>query len=72
MSKRMLFILVFATTTCSTFGQVAKWLIPPLYNDIHMTNGEDLIVTDSLDQKTIWSQTGTRLATTGDQEQKSK
>lgn len=67
MSKKTLFIFVFAAMTCSVFGQVAKWLIPPLYNDIHMTSGEDLIVTDSLDKKTIWSQTGTRLATTGDQ-----
>lgn len=47
-------------------GQVAKWLIPPLYDGIYMTSGEDLIVTDSLDHKTIWTQDGKRLATTDD------
>ena len=67
MNRKFILMLVTIAITCPSKGQVAKWLIPPLYNDIHMTNGEDLIVTDSLDQKTIWSQTGTRLATTGDQ-----
>lgn len=52
---------------CSAKGQIAKWLIPPVYDDIHMVNGEDLVITDSLNKKVIWSKSGERLATTNDQ-----
>ena len=54
----------------STFninGQVAKWLIPPAYDNIYMANDEDLIFTDSANYKVIWSFSGKRLAVTADQ-----
>lgn len=57
-------IFVFVSNTC---GQIVKWLIPPLYDNIHMVNDEDLIITDSLNYKIIWSFSGKRLAITSDQ-----
>ncbi len=48
------------------YGQVAKWLIPPVYDGIHMVSHENLVVTDSLNHKIIWTQSGKRLATTAD------
>lgn len=48
-------------------GQIAKWLIPPVYEKIYMTSGENLIVTDSLGKKIVWSHSGKRLSTTRDQ-----
>lgn len=47
-------------------SQVAKWLIPPSYDNIHMAIGERIVITDSLDKKIIWSQDGVRLASTDD------
>ena len=66
MKRQLILTLAVAAITITAKGQVAKWLIPPLYDNIYMTNGENLIITDSLNQKTIWSQTGLRLATTND------
>lgn len=65
--KKEFLVFLLLLISASSVGQIAKWLIPPLYDEIHMANGENLIITDSLNQKTIWSQSGKRLATTDDQ-----
>ena len=45
-------------------AQIARWLIEPLYDNIHMASGIDAILTDSANTKTLWSYEGKRLATT--------
>lgn len=42
-------------------AQIAKWLIPPLYERIQLVNGIDAVVTDSAGVKTIWTMDGQRL-----------
>lgn len=61
--KLILGLFVFAVTS-NIKGQVAEWLIPPMYDNIHMAEGESLIITDSLEHKIIWSQSGKRLSVT--------
>lgn len=66
--RRKLFLgFAIFVSTCNVSGQVAKWLIPPMYDDIHMASGENVIITDSLDNKIIWTLSGKRLAVTSDQ-----
>ena len=65
MNRKFILLFVIAAMAHPSKGQIAKWLIPPLYNDIYMVSGENLIITtDSLNEKTIWSQEGAKLATT--------
>lgn len=42
-------------------AQIAKWLIPPLYERIQLVNGIDAVMTDSAGVKTIWTMDGQRL-----------
>ena len=65
--RKILFTVFLMIISVSSEGQIAKWLIPPMYDNIHMANGEKLIITDSLNKKIIWSQTGKRLSMTEDQ-----
>lgn len=44
--------------------QVAKWLIPPQYDDIRLANNGKLIATDSIGKTILWSLSGKRLAST--------
>lgn len=67
MNRKLIMGLAIFAATSSVKGQVAKWLIPPMYDDIHMANGENLIITDSLDNKILWTHSGKRLAMTEDQ-----
>lgn len=67
MNRKLILGLAICAATSSVKGQVAKWLIPPMYDDIHMANGEKLIITDSLDNKILWTHSGKRLAMTEDQ-----
>ena len=67
MNRKMILGLAIWAVSLSVKGQVVKWLIPPMYDNIHMADGENLIITDSLDKKIIWSFSGERLAMTGDQ-----
>lgn len=67
MNRIILLGLAILASTSQVNGQVAKWLIPPVYDAVHMAKGENLVITDSLDHKIIWSQTGKRLAITKDQ-----
>lgn len=64
MNKKLLLGLVILATASHTNGQIAKWLIPPMYDNIQMAEGENLVITDSLNTKIIWSQSGKRLAST--------
>jgi len=60
--------LLFAIFSAATVkGQVAKWLIPPAYDGIHMAIGSNHIITDSVNCQVLWSSSGKRLACTPDQ-----
>lgn len=62
--KRTLLTFICICLAGLANAQIAKWLIEPLYDDIHMAVGIDAIVTDSANTKTLWSFEGRRLATT--------
>lgn len=62
--KRTFFSVFVVFMTGIAHGQVAKWLIEPAYDEIHLANGEDLIITDSLQQKSLWTFGGKCLAKT--------
>lgn len=65
--KRKVILALIIALSINVKSQVAKWLIPPMYDTIHIANGENLIITDSLNKKIVWSFSGKRLAMTGDQ-----
>lgn len=67
MNRKLIFGVIILVSTFNINGQVAKWLIPPAYDNIYMANDEDLIFTDSANYKVIWSFSGKRLAVTADQ-----
>lgn len=48
-------------------AQIAEWLIAPEYENIHIDNNADVIVTDSAGTKVVWSMNGERLITTTDE-----
>ena len=62
--KRTLLTIVCVCVASLGNSQIAKWLIEPLYDNIHMASGIDAILTDSANTKTLWSYEGKRLATT--------
>ena len=64
MNRKMVLGLAILAVTLNVKGQVTKWLISPMYDNIYMATGENLIITDSLDKKIIWSLSGKRLAMT--------
>lgn len=66
MNKKLILVLAIFASTFQMNGQVAKWLIPPVYDNIRMANGEKLVIADSLENRIIWSQSGQRLAMTED------
>lgn len=45
-------------------AQVAKWLIPPKYDDIGIITGADLIISDSANYSSLWTFEGKHLAKT--------
>ena len=62
--KRILILLSFVLVVNAIRGRVAEWLIQPVYDNIRMAEGEQLIISDSLNSKILWSQSGKRLAIT--------
>lgn len=65
--KRLLFTSLLSLIAFNASAQIAHWLIPPLYNDIEMMQGVDLIKTDSVNNKKIvWTVEGKRLFETSD------
>ena len=67
MNRKIILGLAICAATSSVKGQVVKWLIPPMYDAIRMATGENLIITDSLDSKILWTHLGKRLAMTEDE-----
>lgn len=67
MNKKLLLGLVILATASHTNGQIAKWLIPPMYDNIQMAEGEELIITDSINSRILWTYSGQRLTSTNDQ-----
>ena len=53
--KRQLLSLVALALSAAANAQVAHWLIPPTYDKIYKVKGADLVVTDSLKEKTLWT-----------------
>ena len=66
MKNKLLLGLVFLAFATTANGQIVRWLIPPVYDNIQMAEGENLVITDSLKYKIIWSQSGYRLSMTKD------
>ncbi len=65
--KRILTIIAAAFSAMAMQAQVAEWLIKPVYDKVERPVGSNIIVTDSLNVKTIWTTTGIRLESTTDQ-----
>lgn len=58
-------VLILALITAGVVnGQVGKWSINPNYDAIRMAKGADLIITDSIEERGLWTFDGKRLATT--------
>ena len=64
--KRILLVFMLFCGYISSDAQIAKWLIPPLYDKISLVSGIDAIMTDSTDIKTVWTYSGKRLITSKD------
>ena len=56
--RRILFSILLLSMTVMVKAQVATWLIPPAYDDINKVVGTNLIVTDSVNKKTLWTEQG--------------
>ena len=59
--KRIVLSVVLLVTALAIKAQVATWLIPPAYDDINKVVGTNLIVTDSINKKTLWTEQGQRV-----------
>ena len=56
---RLLFVAVLGPLTFAAQGQIAKWLIPPKYDNITIAPGdEDLIITELRGEKLLWDFNG--------------
>ncbi len=65
--KRSLFLITLFCSAVLANAQVARWLIPPLYNAIDLVPGDvELLLADSADTKILFSQNGRRLTSTSD------
>lgn len=64
--KKYLFVVILLLSRGTCIGQVAKWLIPPVYDTIGMAKGVDLVISQSADEKSIWDLSGQLLAKTKD------
>lgn len=65
--KRILLILMLLDVYVGSKAQIAKWLIPPLYEKITLVKGIDAVMTDSADIKAIWTLNGKRFITSKDE-----
>jgi hypothetical protein len=65
--KRSVFMMATLFMAELSFGQVAKWLIPPVYDQVDMAKGADLVITQSADEKSIWDLDGQLLSKTKDE-----
>ena len=67
MIKRFFMALALSATAIITQAQVARWLVPPVYQSIDKPAGVNLIATSLGDTTKIWSPDGTLLGATTDQ-----
>lgn len=65
MKKIALLILALINVTAVN-AQMAKWIMQPAYDTIYVATGAPLLLSDSLQTRTIWSLEGKRLSTTSD------
>lgn len=66
MNRKLILVFAIFATTSNIKGQVAKWLIQPMYDNIYMASGEDIVIADSANYHVLWTQDGKRLAETQD------
>lgn len=62
--KRSIFFVLCCWMFLSAKSQVAKWIIPSLYDDISMVEGLDAVMTDSAGVKAMWTMEGKKLFAT--------
>lgn len=62
--NRTLLTLICVNLFSFANAQIAKWLIEPAYDKIHMASGIDAVITESEDSKILWSIEGSKLAET--------
>lgn len=66
--QRQIFSIILLAVALSVNAQVAEWLIRSQYDSITIAEGHDMIITDSLGIKTLWSFNGQRLSTRSTQD----
>ena len=60
--KKILLLLIIGAVSCgSVRAQLAKWVMPPVYDSISVKVDKKIIETDSLGIKTLWTMDGGRL-----------
>lgn len=59
--RRILLSTVFIVIAVMAKAQVASWLIPPAYDDINKVVGTPLLITDSVNKKTLWTEQGQKV-----------
>ena len=64
--KRLFLSLFVIALSAAARAQVASWLIPPTYDNMYKVIGADLIVTDSIKEKTLWTFDGRRVFKTSE------
>ena len=64
--KKSIFSFLLLLLASQIHAQVGYWIIPPHYDSIYFATGANLIITDSLDQKIVWTLEGKRLFKTAD------
>ena len=66
MMKRTLFILTLALVGLSAKAQVTQWLVPPVYDNVEIPVGANIVFADSANCSVVYSRDGRRLLTTSD------
>lgn len=65
MKKTVLSLLIFLIVG-QIDAQIAYWIIHPDYDSIYFASGANLVITDSLNEKIVWTPDGKRLFKTAD------
>lgn len=66
MKKGTLTFLMTLLLSVQLHSQVANWIIQPYYDSIYFDSGSNFIITDSLNEKSVWTQGGKRIFKTKD------
>ena len=64
MSRISFIFLLMLMGWGTAWGQVATWLIHPEHDNISLSKGETLIITEQDGAKSLWNLNGTKLSTT--------